>query len=244
MYRLLTLTAILTACGTGGGGGGGDSSTERTAPNALSFASEGELPACSDSLKNVLVYVRDTAQFKYCDGAAWNAISIVGKDGTPGASGSNGTSGANCYDGLTDQNGDGKVDVADCRVAASDVSKTYNFSGNNTDLCTNGDTCYFVWGKLDVYKDGSKRLQTVFYNSFYGDGEEHKFAEWVIPASDTGTILRLIDDNVTRSGGVKLWARIAGPFDDVLNSISLVHDSNNNDTFDGPDSFVQTINSN
>jgi hypothetical protein len=39
-----------------------------------------------------------------------------GDTGEPGTPGVNGTNGANCFDGLTDQNGDGKIDVIDCRV--------------------------------------------------------------------------------------------------------------------------------
>ena len=56
------------------------------------------------------------------------AIGCDGTAGEDGTNGTNGTNGANCYDGLTDQNNDGVVDVKDC-VGAAGTNGTNGTNG-------------------------------------------------------------------------------------------------------------------
>lgn len=212
MVRLLIFTAILTACGSSGGGGGGST---QTIAGALSFASESELPECNDSNKSVMVYVRDTASFKYCEDGQWRAADVTGK------------AGANCYDGLTDQNGDSKVDVKDC-VPTSDVAASYEYDIPDTDLCDDSAVCKLVWARLDVYKDGAGKLQVMFYNSVHALGTTHVFKEVYLPKDSEGADI-LLSSSVNRTGkvGTNLYLRIlAGPYT-KFSYIWPTHDDNN-----------------
>lgn len=70
---------------------------------------------------------------------------ISGAPGPAGTNGSNGTNGANCYDGLSDLNGDGSVNTADCRSGRPVVK---DGSGNKI-----GDVFYINWPTVAVKTD-------------------------------------------------------------------------------------------
>lgn len=73
-----------------------------------------------------------------------------GANGQNGADGTNGAPGANCYDGMTDQNGDGVVNRLDCRGAAGS-NGTNGMAGQNG---RNGANC-FDW-ITDPFTQGNR----------------------------------------------------------------------------------------
>ena len=92
MYKHLILISLITACGT---------DEKKQAPNqtpadnpkqqssTMSLAvNASDIPECSDSNKNQLIYVTDLKQFQTCD-TAWVVIETpAGKDGATGKDGS------------------------------------------------------------------------------------------------------------------------------------------------------------
>ncbi|TSE11257.1 hypothetical protein [Aquimarina algiphila] len=67
-----------------------------------------------------------------------------GEDGEDGTDGEDGADGENCYDGLTDQNGDNVVDIYDCRyIEEKRCTKVIN-----TELCARVQTRFVI--KLSI----------------------------------------------------------------------------------------------
>ncbi len=56
----------------------------------LGALTEGELPACDESIRNTLVWVPSDQTFRHCSGSAWNVISIQGPKGDKGDRGDQG----------------------------------------------------------------------------------------------------------------------------------------------------------
>jgi|GEM_PF-1923244 len=103
----------------GGGAGGPSGSPGSPIPEGygtLVVNNSGNLPTCDSAGEGKLYYIKDIAEFQYCDGSAYQAIDLrgpAGADGANGTDGINGTNGADGADGINGTNGaDGKDGIS------------------------------------------------------------------------------------------------------------------------------------
>jgi hypothetical protein len=127
MKALITLAALatLTACGS--------EKTEtkfEAAPQpaqqpqqwgSLMLDNAAALPACSAERKGWLAYLKDQAVFQACDGSAWAAVDIKGKDG---AAGKDGEAGKDGKDGVAGKDGVNGTNGTDNRIVSTEYCST------------------------------------------------------------------------------------------------------------------------
>lgn len=89
------VSLALYSCGGGGGSNQNSASNESNpepekteTPSSMYLETKDDLPECTESNKNALVYVADESEFFYCKSGDWTIADIKGKDGKDGKDGS------------------------------------------------------------------------------------------------------------------------------------------------------------
>lgn len=98
------------------------------------------------------------------DGVPNTAEFSLGTNPFSEISGIKGAPGANCYDGLTDQNGDGKIDTKDCIATNTSTSTSSSTSGKTivktAGGSTIGDLFFIDWPNIAIKTSGGVLVLT------------------------------------------------------------------------------------
>lgn len=90
---IIAAILLLQACGRHDSEDSSRSSASETKIVSIALNTKADLPACTESIKNQLAYVKSEGQFYACV-SDWEVIAIKGEKGAAGATGSVGQTGA------------------------------------------------------------------------------------------------------------------------------------------------------
>lgn len=239
---LAVLAVALAACGSKDGGGS-DAPKDQPAENEISpadwdhrmamYVMKGEqLPECAADTKGALVYHEVDKEFKVCNGKAWIAMDLRGKDGVDGEQGAQGTTGKNGADGMA---------IVDAQNLIHD---------GMPNMCTrySNEICVFGGGMLTEYSNGivafeGKLVYAVEYEINGGtdtDSDVQNISSATMYCTPEHTICWTFLRTIARPGSddyKSLWLA----YEPATKDVTLVYDVDDDDALTADDETVAVL---